>query len=114
VIVYEPVIVNASTYAGYQFIIPEGVRSPEIYGNFALSNDSTGTIRVYVMDSGNYADWQNNRTSSFYYNSGQVNSAAIEQTLDAGKTYYLIFDNTLSTTPKNITTNIQYQYFPSQ
>jgi hypothetical protein len=105
-IVFGLVTIDAGVGKSYEFAIPEGVRTPEIYGNFAVSNDSTGSIRVCVMDAPNYVNWQNNRTLSSYYDSGQVTSATIEQALAAGKTYYLIFDNTLSTSPKNITTDM--------
>jgi hypothetical protein len=103
--------VNASSFAAYNFTIPQSIWNEVSSASVSISNDYK--IRVYIMDSANFADWQNGLNASSYYNSGETNNFTINVDLPASGTYFLIFDNTFdANSQKNVTAQVFYFYVP--
>lgn len=99
--------INAASYKYYNFTV-EGTLTSDVQGTFTVSNGEK--IRVCVMDNANFTQWQSTHNASTYYDSGAVDSANVTARVPAGGTYVLVYDNTLSSTPKNVTTNIYYDW----
>jgi hypothetical protein len=102
--------INAGSYECYNFTVPSGASDIKVDGTFAVSGGSGNVIKVYVMSDANFADWQNGRNVSMYYNSGEANSGVISATPPSAGTYYLVYDNTFSTISKNVTTQVDFYY----
>ena len=105
--------VNAGSYVSRNFTVPSMISNARVDGTFTVSGGSQTTIKVYVMDSANFADWQNGRQASRYYDSGEANSGNVTATLPSAGTYYLVYDNTFSTASKNMTVSADFLYFPA-
>jgi hypothetical protein len=113
VIVDEFVTVNASSYKSYNFAVPSDAATVNIDCTFAVSGSSENKIKVYIMDSTNFANWQNGQNASSYYNSGEATNSSISITLHSAGTYFIVYDNTFDTnTQKNIDTRVYFYYFP--
>jgi aspartate 1-decarboxylase len=82
------------------------VASEAVEGTFTVTGSNVSGIKVYIMDDTNFVKWQNGNAFSTYYNSGEATSGDIPVGSPPGGTYHLIFDNTFSTTSKNITAEI--------
>ncbi len=100
--------VEATSYKYFNFTV-EGTMTSDVQGTFAVSGNSEN-IRVYIMDRANFTDWQNAHNARMYYDSGEVNNATIAVKVPAGGDYYLVYDNTGSSTSKNVTTNVSYDW----
>ena len=109
-IVNGNITVNASSYVSYNFTVPA---TATVDGTFTVSGENNSTIKVYVMDGANLAEWQKGQTASRYYDSGGVNAANVTATLPQSGTYYLVYDNTFSSTAKNVTTQMDCYYVPA-
>jgi hypothetical protein len=105
--------VNASSYASYNFTVPSSAPTATVQGTFTVSGGNGNTIKVYVMDGANLADWQNGLNASMYYDSGELSSGNVTATLPSTGTYYLVYDNTFSATSKNVITQVDFDYIPS-
>ena len=68
---------------------------------------------MYVMNSTNFVNWQNGDAFSTYYSSGEATTGNIYAEPPSGGTYFLVFDNTFSTTSKNVDTDVDVMYMPS-
>ena len=104
--------VDQGGYGYYPFSVPEGATSAQVTGNFAVTNNVGSGIRVYVMDSVNLFVWANSHGEAnvtTYYKSGEVMSGTIKFLISSG-TYYLIFDNTASSNPKDVQANVSLAY----
>ncbi|MCW4047907.1 MAG: hypothetical protein NWE99_10195 [Candidatus Bathyarchaeota archaeon] len=112
-IVKGTLLVDASSYASFNFSLPSGVRSANVMGTFTVS-EGMETIKVYIFDSAGFMDWQNSGNASSYYNSGEMTSSNITATLVSPGTYYLVYDNTFSLISKNVTTQVNFYYIPNQ
>lgn len=53
------VTVNAGSYEYYQFTVPSGASNIQVSGTFTASGGSGNDIKVYIMDSTNFVNWQN-------------------------------------------------------
>lgn len=105
------VTVNAGAYEDYQFVVPSGASSIQVSGSFTASGGSGNDIKVYIMDSINFINWQNGHSANTYYNSGQVTTSTISATLPSSGTYYLVYDNTFSIiSQKNVNTQVNLSY----
>jgi hypothetical protein len=111
-IVNENLTVNASSYASYNFTVPSSAPTSIVQGTFTVSGGNRNTIKVYVMDGANFADWQNGLNASIYYDSGALSSGNVTATLPSAGTYYLVYDNRFSAVSKNVTTEMGFYYFP--
>src|SRR3972149_6649673 len=104
VIVDGNLTVNAGSYEYYNFTVPSGEPNSKVEGTFTVSGSND--IKVYVLDSANFADWQNGREANMYYDSGELSSGNVTAELPSSGTYFLVYDNTFSTTSKNVTTQV--------
>jgi hypothetical protein len=110
IIVDGNLTVNSGSYVYYNFTVFIGHLHPTVQGTFTVSGNDQ-KIRVYIMDSANFTNWQDTRNASKYYDSGESNSGNITATLPVGN-YDLVYDNTFSATPKNVTTQAHSWYIP--
>ena len=109
--VVQPIVsgnftVNAGSYADYNFTVPSYFSEVWVDGTFTVSDVVVNGLRVYVMDGGNFTNWQNGQTANRYYDSGQVSSGNVTTTTLPSGTYYLVFDNTFSAVSKNVTADV--------
>jgi hypothetical protein len=111
-IVDETLLLNSNSYKSYDFSLPSIASSITVDGNFEVNGDTEG-IKIYIMDSLNFASWQNTRTASMYYSSGELKSGNITATLTLAGTYYLVYDNTSSLVSKNVTSQVVAYYVPN-
>jgi hypothetical protein len=110
IIVDGNLTVNSGSYMYYNFTVFSEHLEPTVQGTFTVSGNDQ-RIRVYIMDSANFTDWQDTRNASKYYDSGESNSGNITATLPVGN-YELVYDNTFSGTSKNVTTQVRTWYLP--
>jgi hypothetical protein len=111
IIVDGNLTVNSGSYVYYKFTVLSEHVAPTVQGTFTVSGNDQ-KIRVYIMDSANFADWQDTRNASTYYDSGESNSGNITATLPVGN-YDLVYDNNFSATSKNVTTQVHSWYLPN-
>lgn len=104
--------VDAGSYEHYNFTVPSSAPTTTVQGTFTVSGGNGNTIKVYVMDGANFADWQNGLNASMYYDSGALSSGNVTATLPSAGTYYLVYDNRFSAVSKNVTTEMGFYYFP--
>ena len=100
--------INAGSYMYYNFTVP-GTLVSQVQGIFTVS-DGSERIRVYIMDSANFIEWQNTHNASMYYDSGEVNSGNVTAILPPGGNYDLVYDNTFSSNLKNVTTQVTFDW----
>jgi hypothetical protein len=102
--------VDAGAYVDYQFIIPPNASSIHVSGTFTVQGGSGNGIIVYIFDSTNFNVYENGGDFGGLYQSGQTTTASISSNLDTSGNYYLVLDNTFSTTQKtvNIQANVTY------
>jgi len=98
--------VNAGSYKDYNFTVPSDFSRVWVGGTFTVSDGAVSGIRVYIMDSANFTNWQNGQIANNYYDSGQANSGNVTTTTLLSRTYYLVFDNTFSAASKNVTSDV--------
>jgi hypothetical protein len=103
--------VNASTYVDYQFIIPPNASSIHVSGTFTVQGGSGSGIIVYIFDSSNFEDYATGSYFGALYQSGQTTTALISSNLDSNGTYFLVFDNTLSTITQTVNIQANATYF---
>jgi hypothetical protein len=109
-IVHGNLTINAGSYERYNFTVPSGASDVHVDGTFTVSGGNGNTIKVYVMNNANFADWQKGSNVSMYYDSGELNSGNVAATLPSAGTYYLVYDNTFSAISKNVTTWVDFYY----
>ena len=64
-----------------------------IRGSFTASGGSGNDIRVLIMDSTAFTNWQNGHQVNIYYDSGQQTTGSISTSLPNGPgTYYLVYN----------------------
>ena len=103
--------VNASAYVDYQFTIPPNASSIHVSGTFTVQGGSGNGIIVYIFDSTNFDNYENGSYFGALYQSAQTTTASISSNLDSSGTYYLVLDNTLSTTQKTVNIQANATYF---
>jgi hypothetical protein len=104
--------VSAHEVNAGQFSVPNGATDVKVTGRFIASGGSGNDIIVIIMSDTDYINWRNGHSASTYYNSGKVTADDIDVTLPAGKSYYLVFDNTFSViSTKNVSANIELNYY---
>jgi len=96
--------VNELVY--YKLAVPSGYSNVTITGSFAVSAGSP--INVYIMDEGNYRNFQSGLASYKVFDSGTTTSGLISGTVQSGTTYYLVYNNPTSTTTYVQTTAIMH------
>ncbi|MGI0085322.1 MAG: hypothetical protein ACREBQ_09600, partial [Nitrososphaerales archaeon] len=64
------------SYGDDQFTIPSGAGSGSVSGTFTASGALSSNIKVYVMNSTNYANYETGHSFSYYYYSGQVTTGS--------------------------------------
>jgi hypothetical protein len=107
------ITVNASSYKDYNFTVPSGSSQSEVQGTFTVSGGNENDIKVYIMDSTNFANWQNGQNASSYYNSGEATNGTIAVTLYSGGTHFLVYDNTFDTSSqKTVDTQMFFWCIP--
>jgi hypothetical protein len=103
-VVNGTVNVGAGAYLDYPFVIPSNSSSIHVSGMFTVQEGSGGVI-VYIFDSTNFDNYEDNSYYGALYQSSQTTTSPISSNLDSNGTYYLVLDNTLATF--NQTVNIQ-------
>jgi hypothetical protein len=102
----ENFTVPAKSHYQRSFNVAADITFTQLDGVFSVQDDSTETIRVYVMDDQNFAEWQNGNNNVRLYDSGEVNSGEFIFSLVVNKTYYVVFDNTYSANSKNVNATV--------
>jgi hypothetical protein len=111
-IVNGAVTINASMYLDYQFTIPPNASSIHVSGTFTVQGGSGSGIIVYIFDSTNFDNYVNGAYFGALYQSSQTTTASISSNLDASGTYYyLVLDNTFSTTQKTVNIQANATYY---
>jgi hypothetical protein len=64
------------------------------------------------MNATEFVNWQNGQVFSTYYSSGEATAGSITADPPIGYTYYLVYDNTFSTTVKALDTTVYVMYWP--
>ena len=105
--------IDSNSFKAYNFTVPSGTGSISDIFSCSLS-----TIRVYVMDSSNFVNWQKEYhlglNISSYYDSGQVTNGKIDNLLlHSSGTYYLVYDNTNDALAKIVNSDAYFFYIPS-
>jgi hypothetical protein len=106
----ENFTVPTESYVQRNFTVPPNLTFTELEGFFSVQADGAQTIRVYVMDAQNFAEWQNGRNNTRYYDSGELNTGNFTFYLVTDKTYFIVFDNAYSATPKNVNASVFFYY----
>lgn len=82
--------------AGNYYYIPITLTcNARVQGGFSASATLGDDIIVYVFDENQFEQYQNNRSTSTYYNSGKIESGTFDLYLDSG-IYYVVLSNTYS------------------
>ena len=102
----ENFTVPAKSHVQRSFIVAADITFTQLDGVFSVQDDSTETIRVYVMDDQNFAEWMNGHDNVRLYDSGEVNNGNFTLSLVVNKTYYVVFDNTYSANSKNVNATV--------
>lgn len=97
--------VNASAYLDYQFTIPPNASNIHVSGTFTVQGGIGNDIIIYIFDSTNFDNYENGSYFGALYQSSQTTTTPISSNLDSSGNYYLVLDNTFSTTQKTV--NIQ-------
>lgn len=110
-IVDGTIAVPAGHYHYYWNTVPAGGTSLSITGSFIASGGTTNDIEVLVMNQTSYESWINGYQVSTYFDSGRVSVGNIYAPLPSSGTYYLIYDNSFSTTyGKSVQTNAMLHF----
>ncbi|MEM2139437.1 MAG: hypothetical protein QXJ74_09515 [Nitrososphaera sp.] len=103
--------VQAGGYQAYPFFAPSGSTNVSVKGSFEASGGSGNDIRVFIVDSQSFTNWKNGHQVSTYYNSGQLTTDTLNESIPTGEQMYLVFDNSFSTfTDKQVRTTIDLIY----
>lgn len=95
--------VNASSFAWYTFVVPEGANTVAVNGHFSATGGSGNDLECYIIDEDGFVNFKNGHETRTYYNSGKVTQAKIGTANLPPGTYYLVFDNRFSVlTPKAV------------
>jgi len=109
----EVFTVSPESYVQHNFTVPTYLTFTQLYGSFNTQNSDNDTIRVYVMDSQNFAEWQHGHANTKLYDSGEVKSGQLDlSSLATDKTYFVVFDNTYSANSKNVNATVLFYYLP--
>ena len=97
------------SYVNYNFSASSLVK-PAVQGKFNVTSGET--IRVFIMDYANFTQWHNaGGNANVVYDSGEVNNGDINVNVPSTGDYVLVYDNTFSGTPKNVTTHVEAAHF---
>lgn len=110
-IVSGNITVKSSSYEYYNFTVPPNDNA-QIYGNFSVNNAST--IEVFILDEANFARYQSKQTPNTIYSSGEQTAANVTATLRVQGTYYIVFDNSFSSSAKNVQASITENIYRAQ
>ena len=105
-IVDGPVTINASQYNFYQFDIPYGAQDIAVHVQWS----SVGAIGVYVVNATELIGWQDGHGLRTFYNSGQAQLGDLNLKVPPDDLYYLVFDNSLSSAPRNVQETSGYNF----
>ena len=112
-ILNEQITVNAISYNAYNFTLPTEISQATVYGSFAVSNASQSGIKVYLMNSTNFADWLNGQSPvSFFPSGGAAVNGTFNVVLASGGEYFLVYDNTSGASLKQVDTDAYFWYTP--
>ena len=99
------ITVSGGSYEYYSFSLSNFANVyPTVDGTFNVSDGQS--IRVYVMDKTDFASWQSQSAALLYYDSGVVNNGHVTANLPMKGDYVLVYDNTFSSTPKTVNTEV--------
>lgn len=105
----------AHTYTFYHFSAPSGSSNAQVQGEYTIGGNGSN-IRIYILDEGNFANWKNGQEFTSYYDGTQKLSDRLSVSIPSGKTLYLIYDNSHSSTASKVVTNklhLMYSYLVS-
>jgi hypothetical protein len=105
-------IVTAGTYVDYSFIVPPNSSSIHVLGMFTVKGGSGGVL-VYIFDSTNFYNYENDSYFGALYQSSPVTEASISSNLDSNGTYFLVLDNKASTITQTVNIQANVTYFIS-
>ena len=101
-IIRGTITVNAGSYVYYQFSVPSSAFEISVHGGATATGYGNYYLTVYIMDSANFFAWKNGQIVNTYYNAEGPNRIPIAVDLPPGKSYYLVVDNTGSTTSQTV------------
>jgi hypothetical protein len=106
--------INASSFKVYPFELSSEAVRWRFEVQFAVPGNNTNTVRVYVLNSTNFVNWENGAAFNAAYDSGQVTQGNFETyALPVGEAYFLVFDNTFSSTSINVNAHALDWYWSS-
>jgi hypothetical protein len=113
-IVNDVITVNPESYETVRFGVPADATNARITGNFVVKGDENVVVNdiiAVILSEDEFLNWANTHDSNKYYYSGKVTNDSIEINVPAGKTMYLVFDNTFSLySAKQVTTKLDLLY----
>ena len=86
----------------YQFSVPSSAFEISVEGGATATGHGNYYLKVYIMDSVNFFSWKNGQNVSTYYRAEEETRVPIATILPPGKSYYLVVDNTFSTTSQTV------------
>ncbi len=103
------VMIQAGGYQSYEFTVPNGTTDAHVVGSFTVQAGN-GNILVIIVDSVNFAKFQDSQPSTRIYDSGRVLTSSFNLSLSLG-TYYLVYANKFDpTNAKTVNTQVNLIY----
>jgi hypothetical protein len=105
--------VHPGSFHSLKFVVPPDHKDANLKGHFFVVTGGADKVRAFLLNDGDYTNWQKGYTTYRYYDSGSVRQAYLDVPLLAWSAgaYYLVFDNqSQSTTPKTVTANLNLTY----
>lgn len=103
--------VNASKYLSLNFTVPSGSTNVALIGSLVTGGGAGNDIKVYVLDSSNYANWKSGSQATYLYTTPAQAQFSVILTLPNGSgTYYVVFDNTYSSMDKTVSGQLTLSY----
>jgi len=100
-------VVEAFEARSWSFSTPKGL-DQKLIGFYNVSNGEA--ISAVVLDEGAYVNWRNNRTAVFLFSRTQTTYEELNLTLVENERYYLILDNTFSSTNKTVDVKLSIRF----
>lgn len=113
-VVSDPLHVISGGYGEITYNIHmNNMANVRILGSFEVSNGTTKDVEVYIFDEYNFINWRNGYNSTPMFESGQVTASRLDLFLTRTDTYYVVFNNNYSESPKDIDVEISLIYNPA-
>jgi hypothetical protein len=97
IIIDGNVPVAAGKFVYYKIDVPSNASLPRMHGRFHVSGGVDNDIVMNVLPEDAFVSFAQGHSATVLYSSGRVTQATLDTlNLAAGKTYYIVFQNTFS------------------